>query len=141
MIEKIWEIKRLWWPRRWQYYCISNSINNNYILFWVHNIRENFKTHHFFLPLKMTLAYTLRKGLKLLNYNKDMNLTRTWNAFWEANDKKIDASLDNAEPPPAKSDNALIAMKGILCWKQTKATEALSMSVGVASNLQFRWSL
>jgi len=70
-----------------------------------------------------------------------MNLTRTWNAFWEANDKKIDASLDNDEPPPAKSDNALMAMKGILCWKQTKAIAALSMSVGVASNFKFKKSL
>ena len=89
----------------------------------------------------MTLAYTLRMGLKLLNYNKDINLTRTSNAFWEANDIKIDTSLVNDEPPPAKSDNALMAMKGILCWKQTKATAALSMSVGVASNFKFKRSL
>jgi hypothetical protein len=32
-------------------------------------------------------------------------------------------------------------MKGIFCWKQTKATAALSISVGVASNLEFKKSL
>jgi hypothetical protein len=67
-----------------------------------------------------------------------MNWTRTLNAFWEANDKNIDASLVKEEPPPAKSDNALIAMKGIFFWKQTKATATLSISVGVASNLDFK---
>lgn len=30
-------------------------------------------------------------------------------------DKKVSASLDSAEPPPAKSERALIAMKGTLC--------------------------
>jgi len=53
----------------------------------------------------------------------------------------MEDSLLNAEPPPAESDNALMAMKGILCWKQTKATAALSMSVGVASNFKFKRSL
>lgn len=70
-----------------------------------------------------------------------MNLRRTSNAFWDANDKNTCTSLDDAEPPPAKSDSDLMAMKGILCWKQTKATAALSMSVGVASNLEFKNSL
>jgi hypothetical protein len=79
--------------------------------------------------------------LDILNYNNEINFTRTLNAFCEANDKKIDISLVDDEPPPAKSDNDLIAMKGILCWKQTKATEALSISVGVASNLEFKKSL
>lgn len=80
----------------------------------------------------------MRKSPELQYYNKEMNLTRTSNAFWDANEENKDASLDNAEPPPAKSDNDLIAMNGILCWKQTKATAALSMSVGVAPNLDFK---
>lgn len=70
-----------------------------------------------------------------------MNLTRTSRAFWDAKEANTSASLDNAEPPPAKSDSALMAMKGFLSCKQTKATAALSMSTGVASNLEFKNSL
>ena len=44
-----------------------------------------------------------------------MNLTRAVAAFWDANTAKAAASLDKAEPPPAKSDNDLNAMKGIFC--------------------------
>lgn len=51
------------------------------------------------------------------------------------------ASLERAEPPPAKSDRALIAIKGFSCWLQTNATAALSMSIGVALNLELRNSL
>jgi len=40
-----------------------------------------------------------------------MNLIRTSNAFWDAKEPNTFISLDNAEPPPAKSDNALMAIK------------------------------
>ncbi|BAT78331.1 hypothetical protein VIGAN_02099600, partial [Vigna angularis var. angularis] len=49
---------------------------------------------------------------------EDKSLTNSMTAVTElaaAMDKKVSASLDSAEPPPAKSERALIAMKGILC--------------------------
>lgn len=48
------------------------------------------------------------------------------------------ASLETEEPPPAKSERALIATKGFWCWMQTRETAALSMSMAVALNLENR---
>ena len=70
--------------------------------------------------------------------NKVMNRSEASTAFWAARDAKMPASLETAEPPPAKSDRALIAMNGICCWWQTRATAALSMSIGVILNLELR---
>ena len=50
----------------------------------------------------------------------------------------MSASLDTDEPPPAKSDNALIAMKGFCGWKQTRETAAVSISMAVALNLEYK---
>ena len=73
--------------------------------------------------------------------NNEMNLVRTATAFWDAKVAKTVASFDIAEPPPAKSDSDLMAMKGVFCWRQTKATAALSMSIELALNLEFKNSL
>jgi len=70
-----------------------------------------------------------------------MNLTRTSNEFWDAKEEKTFISLDNAEPPPARSDKALMAMKGFFCWRHTNATAALSISIVVASNFEYKNSL
>ena len=69
---------------------------------------------------------------------REMNPITASTAFWAANEEKTSASLDKADPPPAKSDRDLIAIKGVFCWRQTKATAALSMSIGVTLNFVFK---
>ena len=68
----------------------------------------------------------------------DRRLTKARTAVTElaeARVMKMSASLESAEPPPARSDRARIAMKGVRCWRQMRATEALSMSTGLMLNL------
>jgi hypothetical protein len=42
-----------------------------------------------------------------------MNLTTTSTAFCAANEEKMSASFDKADPPPARSERDLIAIKGV----------------------------
>lgn len=63
------------------------------------------------------------------------NSTTTLTELVAASDAKVSASLDWADPPPAKSERALKTMNGTLCCKHIRATDALSMSTGLTWNL------
>ena len=68
-----------------------------------------------------------------------MNWTATVTAFWEAKEANREASLERAGPPPARSESALNAMKGVVvCWRHTSATAAVSISIGLTLNLDLR---
>lgn len=81
----------------------------------------------FLLTRKMSKAVHLGKFL--------MNSTTTLTELVAASIEKVSASLDSAEPPPARSDRDLMMTNGFLCWRQISATEALSISTGVGPNL------
>ncbi|BAS92904.1 Os05g0227901 [Oryza sativa Japonica Group] len=67
-----------------------------------------------------------------------MNLTATATAFCAASAANTPASLDSAEPPPARSESDRMAMNGAPCCAATSATAADSMSIGVTPSLDRR---
>lgn len=66
--------------------------------------------------LKIQTGCLRRKGAYTHEDNREMNPSRTLTEFWAAKVANTAASFDKAEPPPAKSDKDLNAIKGIFCW-------------------------